>query len=296
MRKKSFSKRRNLFYSFLAWLKIRAILTWAILLLKYAVTRKDLFLRFIPWLGILAMLTWAILLLKYAITGQYKLLIHPNYFLLMLGSSICLVILGVFRSLSLINSPKNSTEKSEHITLFPPGFGSLLLLTVAIAGLVIPPNVLTSATALQRGVTDTLPAAHAQPQAFVAKTKPEERSLIDWVRTLNAYPEPDAYQGLPVNITGFVVDLPELPDNYFLLSRFIITCCAVDASPIGIPVQLNDIQGEYPPDTWLEVRGQMTTATVAVRDRADQIREKRQLVVTATDIKIIPTPDDPYTY
>ncbi|MEM9273970.1 MAG: TIGR03943 family protein [Cyanobacteria bacterium P01_F01_bin.143] len=257
--------------------------------------RRNPFSRFIPWLGILAMLTWAILLLRYAITGQYKLLIHPNYFLLMLGSSICLVILGVFRSLSLINSRKNPTDKSEHITLFPPGFGSMLLLTVAIAGLLIPPNVLTSATALQRGVTDTLPATHAQPQAFVAKTKPEERSLIDWVRTLNAYPEPDAYQGLPVNITGFVVDLPELPDNYFLLARFIITCCAVDASPIGIPVQVNDI-GKYSPDTWLEVRGKMATATVAVRDRADQIREKRQLVVAATDIKIIPTPDDPYTY
>ncbi|ELS04851.1 TIGR03943 family protein [Xenococcus sp. PCC 7305] len=266
MRKKSFSRRRNPFY------------------------------QLIPWLGILAMLTWAILLLKYAITGQYKLLIHPNYFLLMLASSICLLLLVFFRGLSLINSPKNPSEKNDHITLFPPGFGSILLLTVAIAGLIIPPNVLTSATALQRGVTETLPATHAQPQAFITNTKPEERSLIDWVRTLNAYPEPDAYQGLPANITGFVVELPELPDNYFLLSRFIITCCAIDASPIGIPVQLDAIQERYPPDTWLEVTGKMKTATVAIRDRTDQIRERRQLVVAATSIKTIPTPPDPYAY
>ena len=258
--------------------------------------RRNLFAKFIPWLEILAMLTWATLMLKYSITGQYKLLIHPNYFLLVFVSSICLLLLGIFRSLLLINSPKIPTDKSEHITLFPPGFGSVLLLIIAIAGWLIPPSVLTSTTALQRGVTNSLPATHSQPQAFTTSTKPEERSLIDWVRTLNAYPEPDAYQGQPVNITGFVVDLPELPDNYLLLSRFIITCCAVDASPIGIPIQLDNIQEKYEPDTWLEVRGKMTTATVGIRDRTDQIREKRQLVVEATSMKQIPTPADPYAY
>ena len=258
--------------------------------------KRNLFYRFTPWLAVLAMLTWGILLLKYAITGQYKLLIHPNYFFLMLASSICLLLLGLFRSLLLVKSSPSPTSQIDHITLFPPGFGSLILLLVAIAGLLIPPNVLSSTTALQRGVTETLPATHSQPQAFITSTKPEERSLIDWVRTLNAYPEPDAYQGQPAHITGFVVDLPELPDNYLLLSRFIITCCAVDASPIGIPIQLGDTQEKYPPDTWLEVRGKMTTATLAVRDRTDQIREKRQLVVSATSIKQIPTPADPYEY
>ncbi len=258
--------------------------------------RRKLFNKFIPWLEVIAILTWATLVLKYSITGQYKLLIHPNYFFLVFASSICLLLLGILRSLLLINSPKIPTEKSDHITLFPPGLGSILLLLVAIAGWLIPPTVLTSATALQRGVTNTLPAIHAQPQAFITQTKPEERSLIDWVRTLNAYPEPDAYQGQPVNITGFVVNLPELPDNYLLLSRFIITCCAVDASPIGIPVQLDNIQERYEPDTWLEVRGKMNTATLAIRDRTDQIREKRQLVVAATSIKPIPTPPDPYAY
>ena len=252
------------------------------------------FTKLIPWLETLAILTWATLCLKYAITGQYKLLIHPNYFPLMFASSICLLILGIFRGLSLIKYPKR--PRAQHLALFPPGFGSILLLSVAIAGWLIPPNVLSSTTALQRGVTDTLPATHTQPQAFVTNTKPEERSLIDWVRTLNAYPEPDAYQGQPVNITGFVIDLPELPDDYFLLARFIITCCAIDASPIGIPVQITNIQEKYAPDTWLEVQGQMTTATLAIRDRSDQIREKRQLVVSATSIKSIPTPADPYGY
>ena len=97
----------------------------------------------------------------------------------MFASRICLLLLGIFRGLLLINSPKISTEKSEYITLFPPGLGSMLLLLVAIAGWFISPTVLTSTIALQRGVTDTLPSTHAQPQAFIARTKPEERSLID---------------------------------------------------------------------------------------------------------------------
>ncbi|MEY4517836.1 MAG: hypothetical protein RLZZ499_435, partial [Cyanobacteriota bacterium] len=50
-----------------------------------------------PWLDGLALLAWGSLLLKYALTGQYKLLIHPNYYGLVLASSIILIALGIFK-------------------------------------------------------------------------------------------------------------------------------------------------------------------------------------------------------
>ena len=159
-----------------------------------------------PWLEGLSLLAWGVLLLKYSFTGQYKLLIHPNYFSLVLDSGIILLVLGIVKVKSILNH--RQPNKSEHISLFPPGLGNSLLLIVAIAGLIIPPKVLTSQTALKRGVGD-LPLTTIQPQAFRTASKPEERSLIEWIRTINAYPEPDAYSGQPANITGFVLHLSE---------------------------------------------------------------------------------------
>ncbi len=246
------------------------------------------------WIDGLALLSWGILLLKYAITGQYKLLIHPNYYGLVLGSAILLLALGMIKvKLILARSYGNS---SEHISLFPPGFGSGLLLIVAIAALLIPPQILTSQTALKRGISD-ISMSSSQPQAFRVATKPEARTLIDWIRTINAYPEPDAYSGQPANVSGFVLHLKELPDNYLMLSRFVITCCAVDAYPIGIPVKLETNRRDYSPDTWLEIQGEMIAETIPSKDRIDSnITEQRSLVLAAKAIKSIPTPADPYSY
>ena len=242
------------------------------------------------WSDNVVLTSWGCLLLKYAVTGEYKLLIHPNYFWLMVVTGIFLLLISIVRSILFVRSSNYASDSSQHLTLFPAKFSRTLLLGVAIAGLIISPNVLTSKIALQRGVTENLPLTHSQPESFVATIKPEERSIIDWVRTLNAYPEPDAYQGQPAKVTGFVLHLPELPENYFLLSRFIVTCCAVDAYPIGIPVQLQGNSSIYPSDIWLEITGTMATVNLPSKNHQNQ----RKLVLVPTEIKQIPTPKDPY--
>lgn len=250
-----------------------------------------------PLLDAIALISWGALLLKYSLTGQLKLLIHPNYFLLVAFSSIILIILGIVLILFRFIARKQSLSTSEHISLFPPGLSSSLLLAIAILGFIVPPKILTSQTALQRRVSD-IPLTKTQPQAFRTATQPEERSLIDWVRTLNAYPEPDAYAGQPAKISGFVLHPDELPPNYLLLSRFVITCCAVDAYPIGIPVKIDSDRAYYPPDTWLEITGTMITETLPIKNNSTSqtITSKRQLVLAAKSVESIPTPKDPYSY
>lgn len=248
------------------------------------------------FLNIGAVCAWGILLLKYALTGQYLLLIHPNYFYLMLATSILLLIISIIKIRQIFGNSIATIDNESHLTIFPPGIGSSLLLLAAIAGLLIPPTVLASSTALQRGITETLPPTRAQPQAFATQTRPEERSLIEWVRTLNAYPEPDAYAGQTAKITGFVIDLPELGDHYLLLSRFILTCCAVDAYPVFIPIELPSNTEKYPADIWLEITGTMTTQTLTIPDRSQTAQEKRRLVLKADKIEQIPTPSNPYSY
>ncbi|WP_330202207.1 TIGR03943 family putative permease subunit [Cyanobacterium sp. Dongsha4] len=254
-------------------------------------------------IDIIAIFSWSILLFKYWVTGQLYLLIHPNYFLLVLISSIVLLLLAIAKIYQVfIYHQKNPNfeqlANSQHSNLLPKGWGSSLLIAVAVLGLIINPMVLNSQTAMQRGVTDTLPPTTLQTQSFLNQIPPEKRSLIEWVRTLNVYPEPDNYIGQPANITGFVVHLDHLPENYIYLSRFVLTCCAVDAYPVGILVELPDSRNEFPPDSWLEVQGLMNTVTLPALEVSENklIREKRQLVLQAQMVKTIPTPSNPYAY
>ena len=260
--------------------------------------------QILPWLDVLSLLSWGALLFKYWTTGQLKLLIHPNYFWLGFLTSIILLFLGGIKAWQiLLKKPSESAIDNtiQHITLFPPGWGSGLLVITAVLGFIISPAVLSSQAAIQRGLTESLPLTREQPQSFRSTLKPEEKTVIDWVRTLNAYPEPDAYKGQKARVQGFVVHLPQLPDNYFLISRFILTCCAVDAYPVGIPVKLSQSRNAYPPDTWLEIEGEMITETIQSgsqnsQENSSNTGNKRQLVLEAKSIKKIPTPADPYGY
>jgi len=251
------------------------------------------------FIDIIALIGWGSLLFKYWITGRLNLLIHPNYFLLVLITSIALFFLGIVKLWTLLKQWQkkinlDSNDNRSHITILPQHFGSGLLVITALLGLFITPQPLSSQIALQRGISESLPLTRLQTQSFGTTVKPEEKSLIEWVRTLNAYPEPDAYTGQPVKVTGFVVQLPQLPDNYLLISRFILTCCAVDAYPVGLPVKLSGSRSQYPNDTWLEITGEMSTESLPVEVVKSTTR--RQLVIKAKSVKSIPTPADPYGY
>lgn len=246
-----------------------------------------------PWLDALAIAAWGFLLLKYWITGKLNILIHPNYFGLTIFGGVGLLVLGGFRAWELLqNSGKNpelATQQSlQHITLFPKGWSTTLLLIAALMGLFITPRTFGSQTALQRGLTESLPVTRVQPQEFRTAAKPEERGLIEWVRLLNVNPEPDTYTGQKVDVTGFVIYPPSLPKNYIWISRFVITCCAADAYPVGLPVQLPDHnRAPYPQDSWLQVEGEMTTQV---------LNEERRLTIKALRLTPIPEPRNPYEY
>jgi putative membrane protein len=250
-------------------------------------------------LDIFALIGWGALLFKYWITGQLNLLIHPNYFNLVLVTSIILFLLGLFKIWTVLKQWRQKAVSQEvdnilRITLLPHHLGTGLLVLAALLGLLIAPRPLSSQIAMQRGISESLPLTRVQAQSFRATVKPEDKTLIDWVRTINAYPEPDAYTGQPAKVSGFVVHLPQLPDNYLLISRFILTCCAVDAYPVGLPVKLSTSRSLYPVDTWLEIEGEMSTETLPME--VGKTDTRRQLAIAAKSITSIPTPADPYGY
>lgn len=230
--------------------------------------------------------TWSLAFFKYWLTGQLFLLLHPNYMWLANGAAFVLLALAGFK-LMQFRRRAGRVPASSHSTLLPPRFSSLVLLAIAIVSLIYTPQAFASEKAMQRGISDSLTLTRSQPQRFIRQTKSEERTVIDWIRTLNVYPEPDAYTGQAVNLSGFVIHPEDWPEDYLLISRFVLTCCAADAYPVGLPVQLAVSRQAYNPDSWLKIQGKMITAT---------INGQRQLTIEPTNIEAIPEPRNPYEY
>ena len=238
------------------------------------------------WLDLAAIVAWGILLLKYAIDGTLYILIHPSYYLLATVTGCCLLLIGILQSWRLYRSKSIDIQEVQHSSLLPQGVTRTLLLGTAIAGLIITPKLFNSHAAVQRGVSSaSVTITRNQTQAFRTNVKPESKTLVDWVRTLNIYPEPDSYLGQKVNVSGFIVNRPELPPNYLMLSRFVITCCAADAYPVALPVKFTGDRQDYAQDNWLQVKGKMIVETLG---------NSRQLVISASELQPIKAPKNPY--
>ncbi|MEM6447976.1 MAG: TIGR03943 family protein [Cyanobacteria bacterium P01_D01_bin.123] len=229
------------------------------------------------------------LLLYYRASGKLALLIHPNYVTLVAVAGALLAGMGVFLSVERWwRSPRQIPVES-HATLLAPNFSLALLLLAIAIGFFISPQPLSSLTAMNRGAAEGLLSQQGtlDPQPFRVRFNSEERSLTDWVRTLNAYPDPEAYVGLAARVQGFVIHPGNLGDReLFLAAQFEIVCCAADARPTGLPVRWSQAQ-QLVADTWYDIRGAM-----AVED----VRGESQLVIQAERVNEIPTPASPYAY
>lgn len=251
--------------------------------------------RWLPTLDVVTVGLWGFLLIKLWISGELNLLIHPAYHWLIIIAGVCLLVLSGVKGWqlwqhyqkSLLDRPRNSASVREHVTLLPQSFSCYLLLFTAIVGLTVRPQAFTSETALKRGVNDFIPTTEITPQSFTNVTRPEDKSLVEWVRTLNVYPEPDAYTGQKVKVTGFVIHPTDFSPEYGLISRFIITCCAADAYPIALPVKFPESRESYAQDSWIEIKGEMAT---------EILNDERKLVIIAQDIETIPEPRNPYNF
>ncbi|MFM7615305.1 MAG: TIGR03943 family putative permease subunit [Synechococcales cyanobacterium] len=240
---------------------------------------------FAPWLDVGAIAAWGLLMVNYWLSGKLNLLIHPNYIALVVAGGSGLLTIALFKGWILFTG--KTPGNVQHFSIFPPGWSSLLLLVTALIGLQFTPRAFASDIAVQRGVADVAGLTRIQPQAFRAAVRPEKRTLIEWIRMLAVYPEPDAYQGQTVKVQGFVIHPQTLPPNYLMIARFIITCCAADVYPVGLPVKLIQNRSTYPPDTWIEIEGEMLT---------EKIEGKRQLTIQEKKITRIEQPVNPYDY
>jgi len=219
--------------------------------------------------------TYSIAVLFLLLRKKLLLFLHPDFVPLAVAAAIALAIVAL--GILLLRHYHAITIAPWRIVLL-----CIPLLLIFFTNL----RPLSSASAVDR----TLAAGsltigrHVSSSQFA--TKPEKRSLYQWVIALNADPEPSHYDGQTVKVRGFIAHDPTLPDDQILVGRFILTCCAADARLLSLPVQKSvSLLQNVADDQWVDIEGKMA---MVEKDG------KRSLIVVPSKVEMIAIPDDPY--
>src|SRR5215207_7185985 len=184
-----------------------------------------------------------------------------------------------------------------------PSFTVLVAGLVLVAAYALPARTLSSGTADQRSANFN--SIQAQPSGsgtgsgagstagggaggdtlalFGADTS--RLTVADWALAFNLRSTPASYVGKEVDVVGFVFHPKGTPEDVFYVSRFSVTCCAVDARPLGVPVYSPGWQEEFKEDSWVHLTGSFA-------ETEEDISEP--VVVTPETIEPTEQPADPY--
>lgn len=159
----------------------------------------------------------------------------------------------------------------------------------AIGVLVLPPATLSPEMAKKR----TISMANQNPKtntAEIASTSGDysQFGIKEWASVLSYSSDWTFYKNKQTSdLTGFVVASERDPD-VFILTRFAITCCAVDASPVGVPVYLPRWRESYKDGDWLRVKGDFMNGS--------QSGLMTPIALRPLGVMLVSEPEDPYVY
>ncbi|MDH6237387.1 TIGR03943 family protein [Cryobacterium sp. CG_9.6] len=239
------------------------------------------------WQGVLLSLVAVTATLWLGLSGQLGLYIHPRYFvftLVMAAIGLVLVVAAFVkrRGFDVVRTSRAETG----LTLT----GVVLLSVIMVATILVPPTTLTAATATQREVNSggLLGIDEEDTAALIGTGDFEDLSVREWVSLLGQSSDPAFYADKTTQVVGFITPDEGDPDNVFYVARFVVTCCAVDAQPIGVPVYLPGWQGTYDVDDWVQVTGTLRLSPAA--------QGSDPLAIDPADITPVEQPSDPYVY
>ena len=234
-------------------------------------------------------------------SGQLSLYIHPRYHLftaVMSTIAVAGVLLGLgYSSWRKSQDAHDHNHDHDHDDV-PSGaasraalWASTILSAATVATLVLlPPATLGSVTVDNRAINQSglgdseaaLAAATSGDQAtFAAFT------VREWAAILRQTQDPGFFRGKPVDVLGFVsADADN--DDVFFVTRFVVSCCSVDAQPVGIPVTLPGWQDTWEPESWVRVSGEFVINP--------NLNESHPLVVRPESIQPAEQPREPYLF
>ena len=216
----------------------------------------------------------AALLLSKTLRGVLAFYIHPRYAPFVIVCSIVLLaIAGVRMRATFSVTPERFGGRQ---------LGYLLLLAALLAGVFVPAAPLGADTLGGRGLASlNNGAARWRNQPDGSDTS--GWNLLDWTSALSTS---DAqHDGAEVLVDGFVLRQPEAGSAVYV-ARYVVTCCAADASGVGLPIVWAE-SAKLATDSWVRVHGKLGATT---------INGQREPAIVAESIEQIAQPPQPYLY
>jgi uncharacterized repeat protein (TIGR03943 family) len=164
----------------------------------------------------------------------------------------------------------------------------LLVLLALFMGYAFPPRTLSPQAAAQTSAgLNALVPTNSTNALSLFNLEYDKYTIGDWIKTINLNPDLQSYENKPVDVVGFVFSPSGIPDGQFLVSRFVISCCAVDARPVGLNVLGAEMMKDFKPGDWVRVKGSYKIANVSGEDT---------LQIVPTEISAATQPKNPYIY
>ncbi|SDU85707.1 TIGR03943 family protein [Microlunatus sagamiharensis] len=265
------------------------------------------------WSGAALLTVLCVATLGLAATGRLTLYIHPRYVTLsvvtgvvgLLLATLGLVVVACERQDHEHGHDQHKHDQHEHdqhehddqayasaATAARPAERlqsvgrAALVAVVAVVVLVVPPTTLSAALRSDRRLVTTGRALGDAPAEPLVGADTSSYTVRDWAAL--AQQGPDAVAGQPVSVVGYVLDRGE--GDVFWVARLTVSCCAVDAQPVGVAVHRPGWRRELETDAWVSVRGTFV-------DAGDlPASAQHSVVVEPTEVTTVPEPKDPYVF
>lgn len=185
--------------------------------------------------------------LRLVITGDISWFVQQHMRLPVLAAGLVLLALGLVDLIGAYRAGR--TDPAEVRRSRGPAVGWLLCLPLVVLVAVAPTGL--GASAADR-VDPIVPADAGQRfEPLISTDGPAETTMYDFVQRA-LLDDGATLEGVPVRLTGIVVHSEHAPDG-FLLTRFLVSCCAADGIPIQVRVR--DAPTDLAEDTWVSVTG-----------------------------------------
>lgn len=225
-------------------------------------------------------------IVKLALTESLGYYIHPRFHLLTIISVIVLSVIIVI-SFFLRSTRDIPWHNSKHVSV-----SAIVAISIIGLALLIPPVPLSPQASSQRLSVDVAkriqslysPSQRSTCDGTIEGERPT--TLHNWQVVIANCKHDKALNGTPINITGFVVgtDGGLYGSDVFYIGRYFVSCCAVDADPVTLPVKTT---GPLPQEnSWLSISG-----TLQQSSNNDDV-----YIITDATIKKTVQPEDSYEY
>jgi len=223
----------------------------------------------------LTVLLWLVFLAILILSGKLKIFIKKYYSPFTISGTVILLILFIIRI------KRFKKETSENID-FMSAVSFLAFLFPVILTAVVRPGGLSSFAAGKRGISTSYQAGNIL-EILKSSMETEGKYKKLTIKQLIAFAEKkkEAIEGKEVAVEGLVYKVKGAKDT-FILVRFLITCCAADATPLGINIKYEK-QNELKQDKWVKVYGKCV------------VKDGKPLIIAEKVVEKNP-PSDPYLY